>query len=108
MVFSLIIRKAVKIWEGQETTPVISRAKRNDRYPKIYNLKVTFCKRKVGILKKIAELGSLCNVKYCLAFTDLSNNLHLLSNNSVFQLKLDTAGLEEDQKINYMYKYEPG
>ncbi|KRX10711.1 Transcription factor, MADS-box [Pseudocohnilembus persalinus] len=36
---------------------------------------ITFNKRKAGLLKKAAELSMLCNIKVCLAFTDVYGNL---------------------------------
>ena len=48
---------------------------------------VTFCKRKVGLLKKACELGVLCGVDVSLAFSDLNNNIHLFKNNSNIQIQ---------------------
>ncbi len=41
---------------------------------------VTFAKRKIGLLKKAAELAILCGTKVSLLFTDLSDQLHTYSN----------------------------
>ena len=42
---------------------------------------VTFSKRKVGLLKKAAELGIPCGIKVSLVFSDMNNSLHTYCNN---------------------------
>jgi hypothetical protein len=37
--------------------------------------KITFNKRKKGVLKKAAELAVLCDLKLIIQFTDLNGNL---------------------------------
>ena len=41
----------------------------------ILNQKITFNKRKSGLLKKAAEITMLTNIKLRITFTDLSGNL---------------------------------
>ncbi len=55
----------------------------DDRVRNVYSfhikeIKVTFNKRKRGLLKKAAELALLCNVKVVLTFTDLCNQLNFI------------------------------
>lgn len=42
---------------------------------------MTFAKRRLGLLKKAAELAILCGVKISLAFTDNQNMIHTYTNN---------------------------
>lgn len=43
--------------------------------------KVSFCKRKIGLLKKASELSVLCGIKITLVFTDLNSGVHTFTNN---------------------------
>jgi transcription factor RLM1 len=47
---------------------------------------VTFCKRKVGLLKKACEIGMLCGVDVILAFTDLTRNIHIYHNTDYLKI----------------------
>lgn len=61
-----------------------------------YHYKVTFCKRKHGLLKKAAELATLCGVKVGLVFSDLYGCLHYFTNSA--EVKVDFA---EGSKLKF-------
>jgi SRF-type transcription factor (DNA-binding and dimerisation domain) len=65
---------------------------------------VTFCKRKHGLLKKAAELATLCGVKVCLLFTDLGESVHYFSNEPGIKLEFDHT-LKKKRDGAFMYTY---
>lgn len=50
---------------------------------------MTFCKRKVGLLKKASEIATLCGVEVSLIFTDMTGNVHFFTNNDVFKFTIN-------------------
>lgn len=67
---------------------------------------VTFCKRKVGLLKKASELTKLCGVNCSLLFTDISGNIHFFSNNDTFKFAINQNHLSTNEKKLYKYSCE--
>lgn len=67
---------------------------------------VTFCKRKLGLLKKAAELATLCGVKVTLLFSDLGDNFHFYTNEPKIGVDLDqiVASRKKTDSILVSYK----
>lgn len=83
---------------GRNKIPVQYIEKRKDR-------SVTFCKRKVGLLKKACELTKLCGVEVSLLFTDMTGNIHFFTNNNDFKFSINEhIKLHSEKKL---YKYGP-
>ena len=61
---------------------------------------VTFCKRKVGLLKKASELSTLCGVAVSLIFTDMTGNVHLFSNNQDFKFAINATYQDKIDESN--------
>ena len=67
--------------------------------------KVTFCKRKYGLLKKAAELATLCGVKICLLFSDLLDGVHYLSNDPNMTDSIEQAFSAQKKAGAFLYSY---
>ena len=65
---------------------------------------VTFCKRKHGLLKKAAELATLCGVKVTLMFTDLGESVHYFSNETGLKIEFEHT-LKKKKDGAFMYTY---
>lgn len=65
---------------------------------------VTFCKRKHGLLKKAAELATLCGVKVGLVFTDLYGCIHYFNNDPQFKVDFPETSKEKKEATN-QYTY---
>src|SRR3990167_7239506 len=65
---------------------------------------VTFCKRKHGLLKKAAELATLCGVKVSLLFTDLGDYPHYFSNDHEVKIEFDSNSKKKKDGA-FMYTY---
>lgn len=66
--------------------------------------KVTFCKRKHGLLKKAAELATLCGVKVGLVFSDLYGCIHYFTNSSEIKMELAESSKLKKEAVN-TYNY---
>lgn len=67
-------------------------------------IKVTFCKRKHGLLKKAAELATLCGVKVSLLFTDLVESVHYFTNEPSIRVEFEHA-LKKRRDTNLLFTY---
>lgn len=67
---------------------------------------VTFCKRKVGLLKKASELSTLCGVDVSLIFTDMTGNVHFFTNNEDFKFAINSTHQTKVDEQN-LYTYNP-
>lgn len=67
---------------------------------------MTFCKRKVGLLKKASEIATLCGVEVSLIFTDMTGNVHFFTNNDVFKFTINERKKVELANQN-LFKYNP-
>lgn len=69
---------------------------------------MTFCKRKYGMLKKAAELATLCGVKVTLLFTDLGENIHFLSNEPGIGVQFEHTLSAKKREVANMFVYKMG
>lgn len=67
---------------------------------------VTFCKRKMGLLKKAAELATLCGVKVSLLFSDLMDNYHYYTNDPKVGVDLESVIKDKKKGDSILVNYK--